>query len=334
MSRTIDTHTHVLADEAIKRLQKEIPSLGLKLTPLDADNSVLEVAGVPYKPFPKGGHDIARRLADMDAGAGRHAGAVGDAADLALRPGSVRRRRAVGDPERRHGAAGQGASGSFRRHRHLADAGAATGRRRIAPRHDQARHARRHDRLQYQRQESRRSELRAALGDRGRARRVHGDPSRQCRRRRPAARLLSQQSDRQSARHHDRGGVFDLRRRARAPSQAQFRHGAWRRLHSLSGHALGPRLGRAAGAESASETFAGKISRPLPLRHHPAFQEDARNADRDGRRRPHLPRQRLSLRHGHARLRAARAVGLDITEGASRKDFARATRRKFSPRSA
>ena len=67
MSRTIDTHTHVLADEAIKRLQKEIPSLGLKLTPLDNDNSVIEVAGVPYRPFPKGGHDIARRLADMDA---------------------------------------------------------------------------------------------------------------------------------------------------------------------------------------------------------------------------------------------------------------------------
>ena len=67
MSRTIDTHTHVLADEAIKRLQKEIPSLGLKLTPLDNDNSIIEVAGVPYRPFPKGGHDIARRLADMDA---------------------------------------------------------------------------------------------------------------------------------------------------------------------------------------------------------------------------------------------------------------------------
>ncbi|MGB6795413.1 MAG: amidohydrolase family protein, partial [Xanthobacteraceae bacterium] len=67
MSRTIDTHTHVLADEAIKRLQKEIPSLGLKLTPLDTDNSIIEVAGVPYRPFPKGGHDIARRLADMDA---------------------------------------------------------------------------------------------------------------------------------------------------------------------------------------------------------------------------------------------------------------------------
>jgi aminocarboxymuconate-semialdehyde decarboxylase len=64
---TIDTHTHVLADATIKLLQKEIPKLGLTLTPLDGDNAVLEVAGVPYRPFPRGGHDIARRLADMDA---------------------------------------------------------------------------------------------------------------------------------------------------------------------------------------------------------------------------------------------------------------------------
>src|SRR5580704_4875261 len=67
MTRTIDTHTHVLADATIKLLQKEIPSLNLKLTPYDADNAVVEVAGVPYRPFPRGGHDITRRLADMDA---------------------------------------------------------------------------------------------------------------------------------------------------------------------------------------------------------------------------------------------------------------------------
>jgi len=67
MTRTIDTHTHVLADATIKLLQKEVPRLGLKLTPIDGDNSVLEVAGVPYRPFPRGGHDIARRFEDMDA---------------------------------------------------------------------------------------------------------------------------------------------------------------------------------------------------------------------------------------------------------------------------
>jgi aminocarboxymuconate-semialdehyde decarboxylase len=64
--RTIDTHTHVLADATIKILQREIPRLNLKLTPLDASDSTLEVAGVPYRPFPRGGHDIAARLAYMD----------------------------------------------------------------------------------------------------------------------------------------------------------------------------------------------------------------------------------------------------------------------------
>ena len=67
MTKTIDTHTHVLADATIKLLQKEIPRLGLKLTPNDGDNSVLEVAGVAYRPFPRGGHDVARRFADMAA---------------------------------------------------------------------------------------------------------------------------------------------------------------------------------------------------------------------------------------------------------------------------
>jgi aminocarboxymuconate-semialdehyde decarboxylase len=67
MTKTIDIHTHVLADATIKLMQKEIPSLGLKLAPYDADNAVLEVAGVAYRPFPRGGHDIERRLKDMDA---------------------------------------------------------------------------------------------------------------------------------------------------------------------------------------------------------------------------------------------------------------------------
>ena len=67
MMRTIDIHTHVLADATMERMQQEIPRLKLKLAPVDTDNAVLEVAGVPYRPFPRGGHDIARRFADMDA---------------------------------------------------------------------------------------------------------------------------------------------------------------------------------------------------------------------------------------------------------------------------
>jgi aminocarboxymuconate-semialdehyde decarboxylase len=67
LPKTIDIHTHVLADATIKLMQREIPSLGLKLAPFDADNSMIEVVGTPYRPFPRGGHDIERRLKDMDA---------------------------------------------------------------------------------------------------------------------------------------------------------------------------------------------------------------------------------------------------------------------------
>ncbi|HMG80274.1 MAG TPA: amidohydrolase family protein [Xanthobacteraceae bacterium] len=67
MTKTIDMHTHVLADATVKLMQKEIPSLGLKMAPYDADNAVCEVSGVAYRPFPRGGHDIERRFKDMDA---------------------------------------------------------------------------------------------------------------------------------------------------------------------------------------------------------------------------------------------------------------------------
>jgi aminocarboxymuconate-semialdehyde decarboxylase len=65
--RTVDTHTHILTEETIALLNREIPKLGIALTPIDRENAVLEVAGVPYKPFPRGGFDVERRLRDMDA---------------------------------------------------------------------------------------------------------------------------------------------------------------------------------------------------------------------------------------------------------------------------
>jgi aminocarboxymuconate-semialdehyde decarboxylase len=65
--RTIDIHTHVLTEETMGLLQKESPKIGPKLTPIDADFAVLDVAGVPYRPFPRGGFDVDRRFADMAA---------------------------------------------------------------------------------------------------------------------------------------------------------------------------------------------------------------------------------------------------------------------------
>jgi len=64
--RTIDAHAHILADDTIALWQKEAPNTAPKLSKIDADFSVIEVGGVPYRPFPRGGWDLERRLKDMD----------------------------------------------------------------------------------------------------------------------------------------------------------------------------------------------------------------------------------------------------------------------------
>src|SRR6266511_1578175 len=65
--RTIDIHAHILAEDTIGLLAKEAPKLGPRLTAIDREASVLEVAGAAYRPFPRGGWDLQRRLEDMDA---------------------------------------------------------------------------------------------------------------------------------------------------------------------------------------------------------------------------------------------------------------------------
>ena len=65
--RTIDIHSHVLTEETMVLIGKEVPALQPRLTRIDEDNFVIEVAGTPYRPFPLGGFDIERRFADMKA---------------------------------------------------------------------------------------------------------------------------------------------------------------------------------------------------------------------------------------------------------------------------
>ena len=64
--RTIDMHTHILAQETAALLSKE--STDVTITP-DADgaNATLDVMGTVYRPFPRGGYDVEQRLRDMDA---------------------------------------------------------------------------------------------------------------------------------------------------------------------------------------------------------------------------------------------------------------------------
>ena len=65
--KIIDIHAHVLADDTIRLLQREVPQVPIKLTPIDQEFSVLEVAGAAYRPFPRGGFDLEKRFKDMDA---------------------------------------------------------------------------------------------------------------------------------------------------------------------------------------------------------------------------------------------------------------------------
>jgi len=65
--RTIDTHTHILTEETAALLRKEAPKVPVTITPVDAESAALDVGGVLYRPFPRGGFDLAHRLRDMDA---------------------------------------------------------------------------------------------------------------------------------------------------------------------------------------------------------------------------------------------------------------------------
>jgi aminocarboxymuconate-semialdehyde decarboxylase len=66
-TRTLDIHTHVLTEEMIGLIRKEAPKVAPRMTAIDADSCILEIAGTAYRPFPRGGFDIERRFADMDA---------------------------------------------------------------------------------------------------------------------------------------------------------------------------------------------------------------------------------------------------------------------------
>jgi aminocarboxymuconate-semialdehyde decarboxylase len=65
--RTLDIHTHVLTEEMMGLIRKEAPKVAPRMTAIDANSFVLEIAGTPYRPFPRGGFDIEHRFGDMDA---------------------------------------------------------------------------------------------------------------------------------------------------------------------------------------------------------------------------------------------------------------------------
>jgi len=65
--KTIDIHAHIISEETARLMEKESPKVGPRITAVDAQTAVYEVAGVAYRPFPRGGYDLEQRLKDMAA---------------------------------------------------------------------------------------------------------------------------------------------------------------------------------------------------------------------------------------------------------------------------
>ena len=152
--RKIDVHAHILSEETISLMRKEAPKIGPRLERIDDDFAVLEVAGNPYRPFPRGGWDMSRRLSDMDA-AGIDMQVISNtpqtflynqesalAAALSALQNDQIAKAVAGNPN---------SSWASRRCR----CKLRTGRRRAPPGHGNARTERRADRLQHQWAQSR-----------------------------------------------------------------------------------------------------------------------------------------------------------------------------------
>jgi aminocarboxymuconate-semialdehyde decarboxylase len=67
-TRTIDSHTHILTEEAMRRLAKESPKGAPVLREINKRDATLEIAGkVVQQPLPREIWDVGLRLRDMDA---------------------------------------------------------------------------------------------------------------------------------------------------------------------------------------------------------------------------------------------------------------------------
>jgi aminocarboxymuconate-semialdehyde decarboxylase len=61
----IDCHAHICTEETMNLLNKASPKVGSALKEIEKDVYEWTVAGIPYRPLPRGGFDIEQRLADM-----------------------------------------------------------------------------------------------------------------------------------------------------------------------------------------------------------------------------------------------------------------------------
>ena len=63
----IDVHAHILSEDMMARLGKEAPGTDFKLSNVTAHEATLKIGDIVQNPYPRGGWDLDKRLADMAA---------------------------------------------------------------------------------------------------------------------------------------------------------------------------------------------------------------------------------------------------------------------------
>jgi aminocarboxymuconate-semialdehyde decarboxylase len=65
-TRTIDVHAHILLEDTMRRMTKEAPDIGPKLSDVEEAHARFSVDGLVQHPFPRGAWDLELRLRHMD----------------------------------------------------------------------------------------------------------------------------------------------------------------------------------------------------------------------------------------------------------------------------
>jgi aminocarboxymuconate-semialdehyde decarboxylase len=63
---TIDVHAHILTEETMAVLRREVPGYRLQLRDIDGDFGTLDMGAISYPKFPRGGWDLERRFQDLE----------------------------------------------------------------------------------------------------------------------------------------------------------------------------------------------------------------------------------------------------------------------------
>ena len=63
----IDVHAHILSQDMMARCRKEAPGAAFDLSEITPHDATLKIGEIVQKPYPRGGWDLEKRLADMEA---------------------------------------------------------------------------------------------------------------------------------------------------------------------------------------------------------------------------------------------------------------------------